>query len=100
MRVAAEAPIRQWVLSGRFASETRVDFWGDGTSLLPLVLVDEVADALVRAMEAPGIGGQTLLLTSPPLMNAREHVDEVAAHIATRIDARPRPACAIGPQIW
>ncbi len=77
---------------GRFASETRVDFWGDGASSLPLVLVDDVADALVLALDAPGIKGQTLLLTSPPLMTARDYIELVAACMGTRIDARPRPA--------
>ncbi len=77
---------------GRFTSETRVEFWGDGATPLPLVLVDDVADALVRALDAPGIVGQTLLLTSPPLMTAREYVDVVAAHMHSRIDARPRSA--------
>lgn len=77
---------------GCFASETRVDYWGDGTALLPLVLVDDVADALVRAHDAPGIEGQTLLLTSPPLMTAREYVDVLATHMGTRIDARAHTA--------
>jgi nucleoside-diphosphate-sugar epimerase/predicted dehydrogenase len=77
---------------GRFASETRVDYWGDGASPLPLVLVDDVADALVRALDAPGIEGQTLLLTSPPLMTARDYIEAVAKCMGTRIDARPRPA--------
>jgi nucleoside-diphosphate-sugar epimerase/predicted dehydrogenase len=77
---------------GRFTSETRVQFWGDGTTALPLVLVDDVADALVRALDAPGIEGQTLLLTSPPLMSARDYVAAVAAHMHTRIDAQPRSA--------
>jgi nucleoside-diphosphate-sugar epimerase/predicted dehydrogenase len=77
---------------GRFASETRVDYWGDGTTSLPLVLVDDVADALVRALDAPGIEGQTLLLTSPPLLTAREYVDAVALHMGTRIVARSRAA--------
>ena len=76
----------------RFESETKVDFWGDGTTPLPLVLVDDVADALVRALDAPGIEGQTLLLTSPPLLTAREYVNAVAAHMGTKIDARPRSA--------
>jgi nucleoside-diphosphate-sugar epimerase/predicted dehydrogenase len=76
----------------RFESETKVDFWGDGSTPLPLVLVDDVADALVRALDAPGIEGQTLLLTSPPMLTAREYVDAVAAHMGTRIDARPRSA--------
>ncbi len=77
---------------GSFASETRVEFWGDGTTPLPLVLVDDVADALVRALDAPGIEGQTLLLTSPPLMTARDYVAAVASHMHTRIDAQPRSA--------
>ena len=77
---------------GRFASETRVDYWGDGLTPLPLVLVDDVADALVRALDAPDLEGQTLLLTSPPLLNAREYVQAVGAQMGTRIDARVRPA--------
>lgn len=77
---------------GHFLSETRVDYWGDGTNPLPLVLVDDVADALVRALDAPGIEGQTLLLTSPPLLTAREYVHALSAHMGTRIDARPRAA--------
>jgi nucleoside-diphosphate-sugar epimerase/predicted dehydrogenase len=77
---------------GRFTSETRVEFWGDGTTPLPLVLVDDVADALVRTLDAPGIEGQTLLLTSPPLMTARDYVDAVSARMGTRIDARSRSA--------
>jgi nucleoside-diphosphate-sugar epimerase/predicted dehydrogenase len=77
---------------GRFLSETRVDYWGDGTTPLPLVVVDDVADALVRALDAPGIEGQTLLLSSPPLMSARDYVDALAVHMAARIDARPRSA--------
>jgi predicted dehydrogenase/nucleoside-diphosphate-sugar epimerase len=77
---------------GRFASETRVDFWGDGNSPLPLVLVNDVADALVLALDAPGIEGQTLLLTGPPLMTARDYIEAIAKCMGTRIDARPRPA--------
>lgn len=77
---------------GRFTSETRVEFWGDGTTPLPLVLVDDVADALVLALDASGIDGQTLLLTSPPLMTAREYVDRVSEHMQARIETEPRSA--------
>ena len=77
---------------GRFASETRVDYWGDGTNPLPLVLVDDVAEALLRTLLVPGIEGQTLLLTSPPLMSAREYVQILSRHMATLIDARARPS--------
>lgn len=75
---------------GRFTSETQVDFWGDGENPLPLVLVDDVADALVKALDAPGIEGQSLLLTSPPMMNAKEYVDAIAVQMGARITARPR----------
>lgn len=77
---------------GRFASETRVDYWGTGGNLLPLVLVEDVADALVRGMEAPGIEGQTFLLTSPPMMTARDYVAALSKRMDARIDARPRAA--------
>jgi nucleoside-diphosphate-sugar epimerase/predicted dehydrogenase len=75
-----------------FVSETRVDYWGDGDTPLPLVLVDDVADALARALAAPGIEGQTLLVTSPPLMTAREYVEALSAHMGLHIDARSRSA--------
>jgi nucleoside-diphosphate-sugar epimerase/predicted dehydrogenase len=77
---------------GQFNGETQVEFWGDGDSALPLVLVDDAADALVRALDAPGIVGQTLLVTGPPLLTAREYVNAVAAHMSTRIAARPHSA--------
>jgi nucleoside-diphosphate-sugar epimerase/predicted dehydrogenase len=75
---------------GHFLSETRVDYWGDGTTPLPLVLVDDVADALVLALDAPNVVGQSLLLTSPPLVTARDYIGAVAKYMGTRIDARAR----------
>jgi nucleoside-diphosphate-sugar epimerase/predicted dehydrogenase len=73
---------------GRFLNETRVDYWGDGRSMLPLVVVDDVVDALLRAMTAQGVDGQALLLTSPPLMTARDYVGALSTHMRARIDAR------------
>jgi nucleoside-diphosphate-sugar epimerase len=77
---------------GRFLSETRVDYWGDGRNALPLVVVDDVAEALVLALDAPEVVGQTLLVTGPPLMSARDYVSAVEARMRARIDARPRSA--------
>jgi predicted dehydrogenase/nucleoside-diphosphate-sugar epimerase len=73
-----------------FLSEIRADYWGDGTNALPFVLVDDVADALVQVLAASQVVGQTLLLCSPPLMNARDYVDAVATCMGTEIDARVR----------
>jgi nucleoside-diphosphate-sugar epimerase len=43
-------------------------------------------------MHAPGIDGQTLLVTSPPLLTAREYVAAVALYTGARIEARQRAA--------
>ena len=69
-----------------------MDYWGNGDTPLPLVLVDDVADALARTLDAPAILGQTFLVSSPPLLNAREYVAAVAQCMQARIDARPRAA--------
>jgi nucleoside-diphosphate-sugar epimerase len=76
---------------GMFQSETRVQFWGDGNTKLPLVLVDDVADALVLALNKPDISGQTFLLTDAPLLSARDYVDVVSKACGTKLRATPTP---------
>jgi predicted dehydrogenase/nucleoside-diphosphate-sugar epimerase len=76
----------------RFPSETSVDYWGDGANFLPLVLVDDVAEALALARTADGIEGKALLVSSPPLLTAQDYVGELAKAMGTRIAAAPRPA--------
>ncbi len=87
--IGAGSPPAHWGV-GRFVSDTRVDYWGDGTNPLPLVLVDDVADALALALDAAGIEGETFLLTDAPLLSARDYVAAVAARSGYRIEARPR----------
>jgi predicted dehydrogenase/nucleoside-diphosphate-sugar epimerase len=77
---------------GQFTSETQMHYWGDGTSKLPLVLADDVADALFRAMTVEDIEGQSFLLTGPPILTARDYVDAMSNHARTRIAASVRPA--------
>ena len=76
---------------GKFVSPTRVDFWGDGINKLPFVLVGDVADALDRALDAPGIDGQDFLLTDAPLLSARDYVAAVEARSGTHVEAHPHP---------
>lgn len=75
-----------------FATEGRLHYWGDGTNQLPLVLVGDVVDALVKGMTAPGIGGRQFVLTSPPLLSARDYVAALSAATGTAIDAHAKPA--------
>jgi predicted dehydrogenase/nucleoside-diphosphate-sugar epimerase len=76
---------------GMFHSDTRVQYWGSGEHKLPLVLVDDVAEALVLGLDKPGIDGQAFLLTDAPLLTAREYVAEVSRLTGTRVRAAPVP---------
>jgi nucleoside-diphosphate-sugar epimerase len=59
---------------GRFSGETRVEYWGDGRNMLPLVSVEDVAEALALGVTTPGIDSRQFVLSSPPLLNARDYV--------------------------
>jgi predicted dehydrogenase len=84
------APPAHWGV-GMFHSDSRVQYWGDGNNKLPLVLVDDVASALVLALDAPNIEGRSFLLTDDPLLTAREYVDAVSRYSHTRMRAVPTP---------
>jgi nucleoside-diphosphate-sugar epimerase len=75
-----------------FASESEVRYWGKGDNGLPLVLVDDVADALVRASEAPDLIGRSFVVTSDPVLSARDYVAELASRTGVKIRATERPA--------
>jgi predicted dehydrogenase/nucleoside-diphosphate-sugar epimerase len=87
--IGAGSPPAHWGV-GMFHSDTRAQLWGQGTTKLPLVLVDDVAEGLALALDAPGIEGRTFLLTDEPLLSAREYVGELSAASAP-IDATPTP---------
>jgi nucleoside-diphosphate-sugar epimerase/predicted dehydrogenase len=85
---------------GLFESDARVSYWGDGSSPLPLVLVEDVANALVLAMDVPNIEGQRFLLTDTPAISAREYVDIVSKETGTRIRSTTRPAWRLYVSEW
>ena len=76
---------------GKWASEGVVETWGDGTNKLPLVLVDDVAAGLVRAMEAPGIEGRAFNLIDEPLLSARDYIDGLEKAGGFKVDVHQRP---------
>jgi predicted dehydrogenase/nucleoside-diphosphate-sugar epimerase len=75
-----------------FASENEVRYWGRGDNKLPLVLVDDVADALVLASHVPDAVGRTFLLTSDPMLSGRDYVAALSARGGVKIQARERSA--------
>jgi predicted dehydrogenase/nucleoside-diphosphate-sugar epimerase len=76
---------------GKWSSEGVVETWGDGTNKLPLVLVDDVADGLARAMEVPGIEGRSYNLVDVPLLSARDYVGWLEQLGDYKIEMSPRP---------
>lgn len=76
---------------GMFQSESRVQFWGDGSNKLPLVLVEDVADALVLALGKENISGQVFLLTDEPFLSGRDYVDVVSKESGTKLRSEPTP---------
>jgi nucleoside-diphosphate-sugar epimerase len=50
--------------------------WGKGNNPLPIVLVSDVVDALIRAIEVPGIEGESFNLAAHPCITANQYLDE------------------------
>jgi predicted dehydrogenase/nucleoside-diphosphate-sugar epimerase/glycosyltransferase involved in cell wall biosynthesis len=65
--------------------------WGKGTNKLPLVLVDDVARALLAALETPGIEGQSFNLVGEPCLSAQEYLDELDRCGGMRIERHATP---------
>ena len=76
---------------GKWSSEGLVETWGDGDNKLPLVLVDDVASGLVRAMEVPGIEGRSFNLIDLPMISAREYVSALEELGGFRVEVHTRP---------
>ena len=74
---------------GKWSSEGLVETWGDGNNKLPLVLVNDVASGLVRAMEVPGIEGKSFNLIDLPMLSARDYIAALEKIGGFKIDARP-----------
>jgi predicted dehydrogenase/nucleoside-diphosphate-sugar epimerase len=60
---------------GLWTRDTQVYGWGGGRRPLPFVLVDDVADALVQCVTAPGAAGRSYNLVGDVGLTAREWVD-------------------------
>ena len=74
---------------GMFQSETRMQFWGSGENKLPLVLVEDVASALVLGLDKVDIEGKTFLLVDEPFLSGKQYVDIVSDEIGTKIRSEP-----------
>jgi predicted dehydrogenase/nucleoside-diphosphate-sugar epimerase len=62
-----------------------VELWGRGENPLPFVLVQDVAAALVAALEKPGIDGRTYNLSGPSLLTSRQYLREIESRAGVEI---------------
>jgi predicted dehydrogenase/nucleoside-diphosphate-sugar epimerase len=75
---------------GRF-SENICEVWGNGTNKLPFVLVTDVASALIKAIEIPGIEGQSYNLVDAPLLSARDYLANLQRITGQKLTVIYRP---------
>jgi nucleoside-diphosphate-sugar epimerase/predicted dehydrogenase len=81
------SPYHWGVAAWPYSSVARL--YGDGNNPLPIVLVDDVADAMVRGMDTPGIEGESFNLTAEPCITANEYLDELERHAGIKVRRVP-----------
>ena len=65
--------------------------WGDGTTPLPFVLVDDCADAMVRAMKTPRADGGSFNLVGEPRLTGGSYLDAFERLAGIKIRRLPVP---------
>jgi nucleoside-diphosphate-sugar epimerase len=66
--------------------------WGGGRHRLPFVLVDDCADAMVRALHVPGIAGESFNLVGDASLSGNEYLDALERIAGIEIKRLPLPA--------
>lgn len=69
--------------------------WGSGRNKLPIVLVDDVADAFAKALDQPAIEGHCFNLSSPACITAEEYLRELSRASAISIQRRQQSAAVL-----
>ncbi|KUF10170.1 NAD-dependent epimerase/dehydratase family protein [Pseudoponticoccus marisrubri] len=85
--VGPGGPLQHWGI-GRWHGAGAVRIWGHGRNTLPFVLNEDVADGLVRMIDAP-VEGQSFNLIGEPMFSARDYFDAIAEQLGARIRVAP-----------
>lgn len=86
--VGPGGPLQHWGI-GRWHGSGAVRFWGNGANPLPFVLVDDVAEGLVRMLDTPGIEGRSFNLVGDPMLSAQDYFDALYRQTQTRMTVKP-----------
>lgn len=82
--VGAGGPLQHWGI-GRWHGAGAVRIWGSGTNILPFVLIDDVAEALVLMMENEDAVGGSFNLVADPMMSARDYFAAIHHQLGAKI---------------
>ncbi|UYV38730.1 NAD-dependent epimerase/dehydratase family protein [Rhodobacteraceae bacterium D3-12] len=88
--VGEGGPLQHWGI-GRWHGAGAVKLWGNGRHILPFVLIDDCADALVRIIETPEAVGQSFNLSGEPMLSARDYFDAIHSELGARIKVSSGP---------
>ncbi|MCE5310973.1 MAG: NAD(P)-dependent oxidoreductase [Acidobacteriales bacterium] len=84
-----------YVLGERPSDGTCILGWGRGKNPLPCVLVDDVADAMIRASDAVGVDGLVFNLVGDVRPTAAEYVEVLRRRTLRDFRFYPRSLCRI-----
>ena len=76
---------------GMWSFDAVCQLWGRGRNPLPLVLVEDVASALVAALDAPGIEGESFNLVAESDLTARDYLDALEHCAGVEFQKIPTP---------
>jgi len=76
---------------GVWPSDTLCRPWGGGDQRLPFVLVDDCADAMVRASQVEGLAGESFNLVGDALLTGNEYLDALERAAGVTIRRAPLP---------
>ena len=77
---------------GLYNNDQHAIGWNAGRNPLPFVLVEDVADAIVRAATAPGIEGRCYNLVGDVRLTARDYTAELATALRRPLRYHPQSA--------
>jgi nucleoside-diphosphate-sugar epimerase/predicted dehydrogenase len=75
---------------GFYNTEQHCIGWNAGRNPLPLVLVDDIAEAIVAAIDAKGIEGRCYNLVGEVRLTAREYIEELARALGRPLRYHPK----------
>ena len=88
--VGEGGPLQHWGI-GRWHGAGAVKLWGSGRNILPFVLIDDCAEALVRIIQTPEALGESFNLSGEPMLSARDYFDAIHSELGARIRVSSGP---------